>query len=251
MGSLTRIVVPCYNEEKRLRGEAFLEFLSHHPDFRFVMVNDGSRDGTLDVLRGLEAAAGGHIDVVDVQPNGGKAEAVRAGLNAALAAEPDVVGYFDADLATPLDELQRMLEVLHANAAIDIVLGSRVQLLGRRIDRNPARHYAGRVFATCASMLLALPVYDTQCGAKLFRADASLGRALARPFETDWVFDVELLGRLMQEREAAGQTPLLEATYELPLLRWEDVKGSKVRPVDFPRALVQLGKLWVSGAVRR
>jgi dolichyl-phosphate beta-glucosyltransferase len=135
--------------------------------------------------------------------------------------------------------------VLEERPEIEVVLGSRVRLLGRRIERRAARHYLGRVFATGASLTLGLPVYDTQCGAKLLRATASTRQVFATPFLARWVFDVELLARYGQA--VAGQAPPLERrVYELPLQQWTDVAGSKVRPWDFVRSGLQLLRIWRS-----
>ena len=87
-----------------------------------------------------------------------------------------MLGYFDADLATPPGELLRMLDLLERRPDLSFVLASRVALLGRRITRRARRHYLGRVFATFASIFLQIPVYDTQCGAKVFRASPAIGR---------------------------------------------------------------------------
>jgi hypothetical protein len=124
------------------------------------------------------------------------------------------------------------------------VLGSRVRLLGRSIERSALRHYLGRVFATGASLTLGLPVYDTQCGAKLFRVTPALARVLERPFLTRWVFDVELLARYGQV-VSVGSGPAVERrVYELPLQHWRDVPGSKVRPWDFVRSGLELVRIW-------
>ena len=103
----TAVVVPCYNEAGRLRGEVFEAFAKSHPDLRFVMVNDGSTDDTLNLLRGLVARNADQFHVVDVQPNAGKAGAVRLGMLAAFEQGSAYAGYWDADLATHLDELPR------------------------------------------------------------------------------------------------------------------------------------------------
>ena len=115
--------------------------------------------------------------------------------------------------------------------------------MGRQISRDPARHYLGRVFATAAAYTLDLEIYDTQCGAKLFRAQESNRALFAEPFITDWTFDVELIAR----RIAASSDPTLQtlesAIYELPLDNWSQVPGSKVRAADFPRALLDLWRI--------
>ena len=106
-------------------------------------------------------------------------------------------------------------------------MGSRVRLLGRTIARSPVRHYLGRVFATFASLALDLPVYDTQCGAKVIRVTPGLLAALARPFRSAWVLDVELIGRLLQGSATAEPVPA-SAFEEVPLLEYRDAPGSKV-----------------------
>ena len=240
----TTIVVPCYNEAERLVGNAFLQFVEANEGYEVLFVDDGSTDDTRGVLDAL-CQRHARLRFLGLDDNGGKAEAVRAGLRAAISDGASHVGYFDADLATPLDALPQLRQVLDDRPERDIVMAARVMLLGREIRRNPARHYAGRAFATCASMLLDLPVYDTQCGAKLFRVNAALDEALEAPFVSGWIFDVELLRRLQITREAHGLSDLAACTYELALDRWEDVAGSKVKISDFPAAFVQLGQLLV------
>jgi dolichyl-phosphate beta-glucosyltransferase len=151
------------------------------------------------------------------------------------------VGYVDAVLATPPSELLR-LAGLAREGHFDVVMGSRVQLLGREIKRNHARHYIGRVFATCASLSLRLPVYDTQCGAKLFLRTPALAAAVAEPFTSRWAFDVELLGRLVHP--PAGVAPVeISRIREEPLLTWTDVPGSKLHPLAAVRGGLDLLRL--------
>ena len=235
--------MPCYNEADRLPVEAFAGFLGLHPDTRVVLVNDGSRDRTLEVLRSLESGHPNQVTVVDLQPNGGKAEAVRQGLRRGLADGAELVGFWDADLATPLDALAEFRQILAQRPDIDWVIGARVQLLGRSISRHAWRHTLGRLFATGASLTLGIPVYDTQCGAKLFRADPSLAEALERPFASRWVFDVELMGRYLNRLSARGVSPPEQRIFEYPLMTWIDVKGSKVKATDFFRSFVELVRI--------
>lgn len=246
-GPLTAIVVPCYDEERRLNPDAFANFARTQPfPLKLVLVNDGSRDGTLGVLQGIRDAAPDRFLVLDLEKNSGKAEAVRRGVLAALASEPAPahVGYWDADLATPLDAIVAMRNVLESRPWLEVVLGSRVRLLGRKIDRKPARHYLGRIFATAASLALGLPVYDTQCGAKLFRATPLTAELFRETFLSRWLFDVELLARLVQRRERFGAGPIEEIVYEFTLSRWSDVDGSKVKPTDFAKAAGELFQIW-------
>jgi glycosyltransferase involved in cell wall biosynthesis len=234
------IVVPCYNEERRLQQAEFLEYLSRSPEVSMLFVNDGSRDKTIEMLRRLQSQAPLKIDVLDKKQNGGKGEAVRDGmLHALRSSGSGYVGFWDADLATPLSAIDDLLGVIGNRAEIDMIFGSRVKLLGREIERRPARHYLGRVFATFASLVLGLPVYDTQCGAKLFRVTPELEEILREPFCSRWIFDVEIIARFVQLN---GSDPerVRGRIYEFPLYVWRDVPGSKVKPRDFLRASGEL-----------
>jgi len=237
------VVVPCFNEERRLRLEAFLVFASDHPGVRFLFVDDGSTDSTGRILEEGSAANPELMSHLALSRNSGKGEAVRNGLIHAIQRGAELVAYWDADLATPLEELIPMVRRLHDNSPLQGVLASRVRLLGRDIERRAARHYLGRSFATVASLVLRLPVYDTQCGAKVFRVSHDLEAALVEPFRSRWIFDVELLARLSSIWK--GTTPSRLA--EHPLRAWRDVGGSKLTPRDFVRAAVDLATVWRTG----
>jgi dolichyl-phosphate beta-glucosyltransferase len=204
---------------------------------RLLFVDDGSGDGTQGLLDRLASRDG--VDVLTLPRNVGKAEAVRQGLLRGLEGETETLGYFDADLATPPEELLRMFELLESRDDLSFVLASRVALLGRRITRRAWRHYLGRVFATFASIFLHIPVYDTQCGAKVFRATPALRHAIATPFRSSWVFDVELIGRLLTGSSGAPPVPLSEFE-EMPLREWRDVGGSRLGPLGMAQAAVDL-----------
>lgn len=238
------LIIPCYNEAVRLRSEVFIAFAREHQNVRFVFVNDGSRDDTSGMLARLAAQMPEQATVIDNPVNQGKAGAVRDGMLFAIdKLKVDYMGYWDADLATPLPYALDMLEVMDANPRLAMIFGARVQLLGRHIDRKPHRHYLGRVFATFVSVLLKLPIYDTQCGAKIFRRTPYLRTLFADPFVSRWIFDVEIIARFMR-LPAEVAPPALDAIYEFPLLSWKDVDGSKVKPFDFFKALRDLYRIF-------
>lgn len=246
----TLVVIPCYNEASRLDTEALLEATRMWPMLSFVLVDDGSSDGTLVLLESLRARAPEAFEVLSLPKNQGKAEAVRQGMLAAFARSPELVGYFDADLATPLAELAPMAKYFD-DARVQLVMGSRVKLLGRQVSRSPLRHYLGRVFASSASVILGLEVYDTQCGAKLFRNTPSMQKLFDQPFSVTWTFDVELLARL-SALAAQGELPAPEQTViEHPLAEWRDVSGSKLRPDAALRAVAELGRIWLEYPPRK
>ncbi len=228
----TAIIVPCYNEAKRLNRDAFLDFLKEDENLHFLFVNDGSRDTTLDLLISLQKANPTQISYLNFEKNSGKAEAVRQGLMKASELEYINIGYWDADLATPLYEILNFCRILD-NSENNIVIGARVLLLGRAVKRSTLRHYLGRIFATFASIILQIPIYDTQCGAKIFKKTSNLKKILRLPFSVKWTFDVELLARMSLLEKASGITEPHRSWVEYPLKEWADVKGSKVGYKDF------------------
>lgn len=237
------LVVPCYNEARRLDCNAFETFVRNQPAFTFLFVNDGSTDDTQQTLEHLSARAPESLKVLCLPRNSGKAEAVRQGMLKAAEYSASYFGYCDADLATPLDEFPLMVDVLKANDDLLLVMGSRVRMLGRLIERHTVRHYFGRLFATFASITLAIPVYDTQCGAKVLRCTPQTLALFREPFLSGWSFDVEMIRRLIrdfkQDRERAAGV-----IFEQPLRVWRDVKGSKVKPWDLARGLWELARVW-------
>jgi dolichyl-phosphate beta-glucosyltransferase len=251
MPNAATLIVPTYNEERRLDVTRFLE-LSRAPDLALLFVDDGSTDDTAGVLRSLRERAdaqGGRIDVIRVAKNGGKGEAVRHGMTRALERGAKIVGYADADLSTPPEELLRLRDEIAAEG-VQVVTAARVALIGRDIKRRASRHYLGRVFATIASSILGAPFYDTQCGAKYFRASPLLEEALRRPFRSRWAFDVELIGRLLAGTRR--HPPLTREDFlEVPLFRWEDVGGSKLTSSGMIRAATDLGGIALDLAAMR
>ena len=238
------LVVPCHNEAARLDPAAFLDFAATHPNVRLLMVDDGSTDATADILERVRAAAPAAVQVITQSRRSGKGEAIRVGMLAALELRPALIGFLDADLATPLSAIDDFLAVFRTRRGVEFVLGSRVMLLGRDVTRTMTRHYLGRVFATAVSHALDLRVYDTQCGAKVLRANEATAALFAEPFRSPWIFDVELIARYLRLPVAPGEPARRERMYELVVPAWHDVPGSKLRWYDFARAMVDLAHVW-------
>jgi hypothetical protein len=129
-----------------------------------------------------------------------------------------------------------------------VMTGARVNLLGLQVRRNKRRHYLGRVFATIASLMLELPIYDTQCGAKFFSDTPALRAALKDPFNSPWAFDVELIGRLLVS-EPASISLSRDQFLEVPLKEWTDVEGSKLGSSSMLKAGLDL--FWIGALIRK
>lgn len=243
MPSAVRLVVPCFDEAARFDAAAFRAQLAATPGLAFTFVDDGSRDGTRARLEAFAREAPDRAEVVVLPENRGKGEAVRAGVRAALAHAPELVGWWDADLSTPFDEVPRLAAALAARPEAWLAMGARVQALGTDIRRRAVRHYAGRLVATWISRGLRLRTYDTQCGAKLFRVAATPPGLFDAPFVTRWLFDVEVLARLVRRHRDGVGAAVETLVFEVPLRRWTDVPGSKVRPTDFFRALLGVRRI--------
>jgi dolichyl-phosphate beta-glucosyltransferase len=231
------IVIPFFNEALRFQAEEILKLVEPQ-HWRLVLVNDGSTDDTREAID-LLASRANSISVLHLEHNVGKGEAVRRGLLEAVKLAK-IVGYCDADFATPTHEIIRLVTTLQ-NSNASMVLATRVALLGTEIERSAHRHYLGRVFATLSALTLGMKVYDTQCGAKAMRVSKTLEGALQDPFLSRWVFDVELLSRLRDAGFASNQF------IEMPLQKWSDVRGSKLNLQGMARSVFDLCSI----AVRR
>ena len=238
----TGIVVPCYNELNRIQLSEFSQFLSSNDSIFFCFVNDGSNDGTQQKLADFVNRNPERCQVINFSDNQGKAEAVRQGINTMLkTSKYQFVGYWDADLATPLAEIPVFIEKFQNNKELNAVCGSRILRLGSSIRRSVFRHYRGRVFATIVSNILNIPVYDTQCGAKLFRTKhAEL--IFSKPFLSSWFFDVELFARSI---EHIGRQNTVHSFLELPLSQWHDQGQSKITWANVLQTPLELMRIYI------
>lgn len=232
------LVIPCYNEEHRLEGDAILGFLQSHPHISLLFVNDGSLDNTQHVIEHLQAQNPSQVSCLTLPQNVGKAECVRQGiLNRLRAAETTWLGFWDADLATPLDELDRMLTV--PSDATRIILSCRVNSPGTAVKRQPWRRVVGRVGAAMITFATGLDMHDSQCGAKLIHRDVAES-VFSEPFLSHWLFDVEILLRLRRAYPRIGTD---DSAVEVPVMKWTDVPGSKMKTRHMFGSLLDLAKI--------
>jgi dolichyl-phosphate beta-glucosyltransferase len=230
--SLT-VVLPAFNEEDRL-GSALDELFGYlrrrggparegsvgadalPPTVRVLVVDDGSTDGTVALVRARpefsSPPAGVRLDLLEVS-HGGKGAAVRSGM---LAADSDVVVFADADMATPPDQLPKLVAAL---ADHDVALGSRIQPDGRDMRRTQPgyRRLLGRVFHAGASIWVVGPVKDTQCGFKGFTLAATQD-LFKHQKVTSIVFDVELIHLARRRGYRIAIVPI----------QWSDKRGSRM-----------------------
>jgi len=224
------LIVPAYNEEKRLHAPLphMFEYLrSTFRMFEVLYIDDGSNDHTYADL--LEAAKQyPELRVLKHERNYGKGRAIRTGLQAARG---EIILFSDADFSTPIEETGRLVEFLAEG--FDIVLGSRsVNGSNVEIHQSFLRETIGKIGNAIVQTLLLLPFHDTQCGFKIFRSDI-VERIL--PFLTidGFAFDIEIL---------AVATALGARIAEVPVT-WRNVLESKVRRVDTIRVFADVLKI--------
>lgn len=217
------LIIPCYNEETRLPGIAFQNFLAKNPNTLLIFVDDGSQDNTLVVLEQLRSKFPDKVIVLAQGNNKGKAEAVRRGVRHVLS-ETSIaqLGFLDADLATSLEEGFRLCQQLGPSK--QFIFGSRILKLDNTIKRKWYRFLIGRMVASVISKMLRLPVYDTQCGCKMFSREWA-AVAFKAPFLSRWLFDVELFYRLLHH---FGKAEFTAKAIETPLEQWIDQGDSKI-----------------------
>lgn len=214
------IIIPCFNEEKRL-NKSNIDFLVENKNLKIFFVNDGSTDQTLALINSIAHQSNNNqCEVINFEQNSGKANTIYKSINQINKLNQfEYIGYFDADFSTPSHEILRIIDQIDVKKS-NLVFGSRVLLLNSKIERKKHRHIIGRIIITLINLKFKLGVYDTQCGAKLFSSEI-IDKAFNKPFYTSWLFDVEVFIRLKNQN-------LLKNAIEFPLIEWKDVDGSKL-----------------------
>jgi len=237
----TGIIIPCYNEEKRLNISAFINFIKKENDFHLCFVNDGSKDKTIDVLKTIQEDCPFKVSVINMKKNCGKAAAVRAGARY-LHSRGDIefVGFIDADLSTDFEDFNGLLKTLKTNTKLNLVFGSRAKGNSKGIEKDGMRAIFSKIVKLLVFFILRLPIEDTQCGAKVFRA-ALVPVLFNKNFFSRWLFDVEMFLRM---KKHYGKTATLNNIYEQPLKRWIHMEDSKLGIKDSLEIPYRLLSIW-------
>ena len=211
--------MPCYNEEQRLprtieRIHGYLD--AKNAPYELILVDDGSADGTRSIM---EAASGRHRSVrVELLPhNRGKGRALAVGVGVATG---DEILLTDADLSTPIEELDKLQAALNNGAGVAIgsraVRGSRVE-----VSQPAYRVVMGKAFNLIVQAVLLPGIWDTQCGFKLFRADVA-HRVFADLVTDGFAYDPEVLYRARRQGVKIAEVPVV----------WRNSAPTKVSPVS-------------------
>lgn len=220
------ICIPCYKESKRLAP--FLEqilaldqALPYQLNIRFL--DDGSGPEEQQKFAAYMESAQKQFKHFQIgsqlfATNRGKGAVLRDGFSYGLTENFNIVGFSDGDGATPFYEILAMIEELRAAPALQVLIGSRIKCLGKTVERSYKRHLSGRIFATLLSNIFNIPVYDSQCGAKLFKTTVLSSEVLKTCYDQRWLFDTQLLILLYK-----GGVAIRER-----MVDWADVPGSKV-----------------------
>lgn len=238
MTNLNYLVIPFFNESKRIDAKYF-SALFDLKDSYWVLIDDGSEDDTFLKLKDLPVVP--NMTILKNQTNLGKAETVRIGLQHIMINNEintqglDLLGFLDADgafnAATVESFLQKASELLAIRSEYFAVWSSRVKLSGRNIQRNPKRHYLGRIINTILGTFIPYIPYDTQSGLKVFRFDNRFYEIINKSFVTKWLFDIELLIR-MHKKDLS--------VYEEPVDFWRDVAGGSLGSKQAAKIILEI-----------
>lgn len=235
----TGIIIPCYNESKRLNTEAFLQFSIKNQDYHLCFVNDGSKDNTIQVLENLRIQNPNGISIIDIKKNIGKAGAVRAGSRYLFTRNDiDAIGFMDADLSTDFRDFKELVKTLKTENKI-MVFGSR-KSGNDGIKRNATRGILSKIVKGFILLILGLPITDTQCGAKVFKKDV-VPTLFEKAFVSRWLFDVEIFLRLKKQM---GSKNIMNSIFEQPLMRWVHMEDSKLGLKDSVKIPMKLMQIW-------
>jgi CheY-like chemotaxis protein len=237
------VVIPCYNEETRLKTQRFGHFLRNNYGYLLCFVNDGSKDQTLEVLNNFKKQHPDTIEVYDCPQNGGKAEAVRLGVLHLLKDRSlEYIGFLDADLSTNFEDFDDLSKTISSSKDFKLVAGSRISRMGADIIKQSSRGIISKTINLIIRKILGMEFQDTQCGAKIMSREIA-ENMFNEPFLTRWLFDVEIFMRMKQ---FYGEKNVQKMICEQPLKRWVHEDGSKLSMKDSMKILGQLVQIAIN-----
>jgi glycosyltransferase involved in cell wall biosynthesis len=227
------VIIPSYHEAQRLPPflAALCRATRDRPEVKIVVCDDGSAPAQRAVVERavaqLQALKPG-LELRALPVNQGKGGALA---HCARAVTTDLVGFVDADGSVTADECLRLLDAFTARLAgsvgagkpVEAMIGSRVKMLGTKVDRQVRRHFIGRVFATLLANMFKIPVYDSQCGCKFFRREA-LAELLPHAYDKRWLWDTQVVLLFFLTGRPIVEFPI----------SWHETPGSKVSLVKDP-----------------
>ncbi len=236
------IIIPCYNEEKRLNVNAFINFIQSTNKYHLCFVNDGSSDKTIDVLKNMQRQNPYKISVIDIQQNSGKAAAVRTGSKYLYnKGSIDYIGFIDADLSTDFNDFEELSNTLSNNENLNMVFGSRAKEASKNIEKDGIRSVISKIINMLVLFILKLPIQDTQCGAKVYKASL-VPIIFKNKFFSRWLFDIEMFLRM---KKHFGKKNIMKRILEQPLKRWIHVDDSKLGFKDSIQIPYRLLTIWL------
>ena len=212
------IIIPAYNEAARLGAtlERVLEYIRiQHWDVEVIVVNDGSRDNTAELVRDF-ASTNPVLRLLENPGNHGKGYSVRNGM---LHAHGEILLFSDADLSSPIEEAPKLFAAIESGA--DVAIGSRwLQPELQKQRQSALRQVYGRIFNLALRVLLGLKFKDTQCGFKAFTRSSALAIFPLQKIER-WGFDPELLYLARRKKLRVTEVPV----------EWSHQEGTRISPL--------------------
>jgi len=227
------VVVPAYNESERLPItlaiiKPYLDGLGRR--WELILVNDGSGDRTMELIRAESSRDPERVRGIDLQPNGGKGPAVAAGVAASRA---PLVLISDADFSTPIEELTKLDAAI--DEGFDVAIGSRAKRGSQVVVSQPFhRVLMGKIFNLLVQLVVLPGFWDTQCGFKLWKGDVARQVFAAMKLRGNVAFDVEVLYRARKAGYRVAEVPV----------RWYDSVPSRISPLHHStEALLDIFKI--------
>jgi glycosyltransferase involved in cell wall biosynthesis len=221
------LVIPCFNEAKRLQVSYWERIITstNLDNVTFLFIDDGSSDGTFEVLNGFTKY--NRVETIFLDVNAGKANAIRTAFQKILEMsffDCDLIGFIDCDSSFDAEEVISILSRLENQSKhFDAFFYSRVKLSGSQIRRSEIRHVISRIIYTFIARGWNWAPYDTQSGFKVFRNSDVMKDVVSTPFRTRWFFEIEFMNRLSM---SIGSQLNIK---EIPLHYWQERSGSKIK----------------------